>query len=58
MEVGDGESTGELDLSDILNSGMEVLGGDVTMNVSEQDRWLDGVVSESGFSEAVSSGGQ
>ena len=58
MEVGDGESTGELDLSDILNSGVEVLEGEVTMNVSEQDRWLDGVVSESGFSEAVSSGRQ
>ena len=54
MGTGNGESTGELNLNDVLNSGIDVLGGTVTIYVSEQVRWLDGVVSGSGFGEVVS----
>ena len=54
--VGDGEVTGELDLSDILNGGVEALGGAVSIDVGEQVRWLDGVVSSPGLSEVVCSG--
>ena len=54
MAAGDGEGTGELDLDNILNGGVEVLGGAVTIHVGEQVRWLDGIISRSGFGEVVS----
>jgi len=56
MGAGDGEGTRELDLNDILNFGIEVLGGPVTTDVGEQVRRFDGVVSRSGIGEVVSGG--
>ena len=54
--AGDGEFTRELELGNILNGGVEVLGCTVSIDVGEQVRWLDGVASMPGFSEVVSSG--
>ena len=56
MGAGDGEGTGELEFSDILNSGVEVIGLAIATDIGEQVRWLDGVVSRSGFGEVVSGG--
>ena len=55
-DAGDGEVTRELDLNDVLNSGVEVLGGTVSIDVGELVRWFDGVVSRSGLGEVVSGG--
>jgi len=56
VDAGDGEVTRELDLNDVLNSGVEVLGGAVSIDVGELVRWFDGVVSRSGLGEVVSGG--
>ena len=50
----DGEGTGEFEFSHILDGSVEVLGSPIAINVGEQVRWLDGVVSRSGFGEVVS----
>ena len=42
--TGDREITREPDICDTLNSGVEVLGGAISINVGEETRWLDGVV--------------
>ena len=54
--VGNGEVTGELDLGDVLNSGVEILGTAISVDVGEKVRCLDGVVSGPGFGEVVNSG--
>ena len=56
MVAGDGEFTGELDLSNVLDGGVEVLGGTVGIDVSEEVGRLDGVVPRTGLSEIVSGG--
>ena len=56
MVAGGGEFAGELELGNVFNGGIEVLGGTVSTDVGEQVRWLDGVASMPGFSEVVSSG--
>ena len=42
-DTGDREVSREPNLCSILNSGVEVLGGPASIDVSEQGRWLDGV---------------
>jgi hypothetical protein len=56
IDTGDGEVTGELDHSNILNGGIQVLGGAVNIDVGEEARWHDGVVSSARSSEVVRSG--
>ena len=56
MGAGDGEGTGELDLNDVLNYGIELLECPVSVDVGEQVRRLDGVSPRAGFGEVVSSG--
>ena len=56
MGAGDSEVTGELDLCNILNSGVEVLGGATGVDVGEEVRWLDGVVSSTRPGEVVRGG--
>jgi len=51
--AGDGEVTRELDLSNILNSCVEVLGGATSIDVGEEVRRLDGVVSSTRPGEVV-----
>ena len=45
VDVGDIKITRELDRSNILNCGIKVLGGTVNIEVGEQIRWLNGIVS-------------
>ena len=52
---GDCENPGELDLSDILNNRVEVLEAAISIDVGEQIRWFDGVVSSTRSSEIVRS---
>ena len=54
--TGDGEVTREFDLSNILNGGVEALGGAICADVDEEVRWFDGVVSSTRLSEVVCSG--
>jgi hypothetical protein len=56
VDAGDSEVTREVDLSSILNSGVQVLRGPISIDVSEEVRWLDGVVSSARPSEVVRSG--
>lgn len=56
MVAGDSEITGELNLSGILNGGEEVPGGAVRVNVDEEVRWLNGIVSSTRLSEVVRDG--
>lgn len=53
---GDGELTKELDLSDTVDSGIQVLEGAISIDVSEEIRRCDGVVSGAGLSEVVCDG--
>jgi len=55
MDAGDSEVARELNPCNILNSGAEVLWGAASIDVSEQVRWLDGVVSSAGSGEVVRS---
>ena len=48
MDTGDGEVTSELDLGNVPNSGVEVLGGAIVVDVGEEVRWLDGVLPGAG----------
>ena len=52
-DAGDRKVTRELNLCNVLNSGMNVLGGTISIDVSEQGRWLDGVGSSAGSSKVV-----
>ena len=55
VDAGDSEVSRELDLSGIFNSGEEVLGGAIRIDIGEEVRWLDGVVSSPSSSEVVGS---
>ena len=55
VDAGNGEVTGELNLGNILNCGVEVLGGAIRIDVDEQVRRLDGVGSSAGPSKVVCS---
>ena len=56
VDTGDGEATGEVNLSSVLNGGIDILDGAINIDVGEQVRWLDGVLSRSRQSEVVRSG--
>jgi len=56
VDAGDGEFTGDLDFGYIPDSGVEVLWGTISINVGEEVRWLDGVVSSTGSGEVVRGG--
>ena len=47
--------TGELGLGNITNSGVEVLGGAIVIDVGEEVRWLDGELSIARSSEVIRS---
>ena len=55
MDAGDSEVSRELNPSNILNSGVEIPGGAIGIDVGEQARWLDGVDSSPGSSKVVRS---
>ena len=50
------EATRELHLSGIPNSGVEVLGGTISIDVGEKVRWFDGVLSSARLGEVIRSG--
>ena len=54
--AGNCEGTGELNFSNTPNSGVEDLGGTVGVDIGEEGRWPDGIVSRSRSSEVVRSG--
>ena len=56
MNAGDGKGTSEVNPSSILNGGIDVLEGPISIDVGEQVRWLDGVLSRTRQSEVVRSG--
>ena len=53
--TGDGEATREFNLG-VPNFGEQVLGGAIGIDVGEEVRWLDGVVSSASSSEVVCAG--
>ena len=53
VDTGDGQFTREIDLCNIPNSGIDVLGGTVSIDVGEEVQWLNGVVSSARSSEVV-----
>jgi len=55
VDAGDSEIARELNLSSTLNSGEQLLGGAISIDVGEKLRWLDGVVSSASSSEVVGS---
>jgi len=56
VDAGDSKVTREGNLSNTLNSGVEVFGGAINIDVGEEARWLDGVVSGTRSSEVVRGG--
>jgi len=54
--TGDNRVTSEPNLGNILNGGVEVFEGATIIEVSEEARWLDGVVSGTRYSEVVCGG--
>ena len=54
--TGDGEATREFNLGSVPNVGEQILGGAIGIDVGEEVRWLDGVVSSASSSEAVCAG--
>lgn len=56
VNTGDGKIARKLDLSNILNSCVEVFEGSVSVEVGEQVRRFDGIVSSAGSSEVVGIG--
>ena len=56
MDEGDGEFTRELDLGYIPDSGVDVLWGTISVNVGEEVRWLNRVVSSTRPGEVVRGG--
>ena len=56
VDAGDSEGTGEVDLSNGLNCGVQVFGRAICIDVGEQVRRLDGIVSSPTFSEVVRGG--
>ena len=55
VDAGDSEGTGEVDPSNVLNGGVQVFGRAICIDVGEQIRRLDGIVSGPTFSEVVRS---
>jgi len=53
VDAGDSEVAGELNFRNTFNGGVKFLGGDVSIDVSEQGRWLDGVGSSARSSKVV-----
>ena len=53
MGAGDSEVSRKLNLGKILNGGIQVLEGAVSVDVGEHVRWLDGVVSSARLSKVV-----
>jgi hypothetical protein len=53
--MGDSGVTGEVDISSILNSGVGVTGGAISIDINEEVRRFDGVVSSTRLSEVVRS---
>ena len=51
--TGDSKVAREVHLSNILNCGVEVVGGAISIDVGEEVGWLDEVVSSAGLSEVV-----
>ena len=56
VDTGDGKVARDVDLSSVLNGGIDVLDGAINIDVGEQVRWLDGVPSRARQSEVVRSG--
>ena len=56
VNAGDGKATREVNLGSILTDGINVLEGAISIDVGEQVRWLDGVLSRARQSEVVRSG--
>ena len=56
VNAGDGKGTSEVNLGSILTDGIDVLEGPISIDVGEQVRWLDGVLSRTRQSEIVRSG--
>lgn len=56
MDTRDGEVTGELHLSNILNGSIKTLGGAIRIDVDEAVRRFDGVSSSAGLCEVIRSG--
>jgi hypothetical protein len=56
VDARDGEVTRELNCSNALNGGAEVLGGAAGIDVGKEVRWPDGVVSGARSSEVVRGG--
>ena len=54
--TGDSEVTRKFNLGNIPNGGEQVLGGATSIDVGEEVRWLDGVVSSASSSEVVCTG--
>ena len=55
MDTSDSKVVREPNLSNILNSGEEILGGPISIDIDEEARWLNGVVSSASSSEVVRS---
>ena len=45
VDAGDGECTRQVDINNIFNSGVEIIGSAISVDVGEEVRRLDGVVS-------------
>ena len=56
LDAGDSEATEEFNLSNILDNRIEGLGDAVRIDVGEEIRWLDGVVSNTRSGEVVRGG--
>ena len=56
VDGGEGKATREVNLSSVLNGGVDILDGAIGIDVGEQVRWLDGVLSRARQSEVVRSG--
>jgi len=56
VDPGNSQVTREINLRSILDGGEQVFGGTVSIDVGEEPRWLDGVVSSAGSSKVVRSG--
>ena len=56
MDAGDGEVARQLDLSNILDSRIEILESAISTYVGEGVGWFDGVGSSARLSEIVRSG--
>ena len=56
IDAGDSEATKEFNLNDILDNRIKGLGDAVRIDIGEEIRWLDGVVSSTRSGEVVRGG--